>query len=244
MRTNLLLPAVLLLAASAGFCANLEPRLVQLDKLVLNEDFSTPRELEKENWSKRQHTQWAIKDGVLQGIPSSAEFQATAKDHQGFEPRLSIPSCPDDYAIKFSLRFIGGEETAICPFIEFGHHKARLRWSKEGAQLMVDHESIQVNSDSSFKLKPGTWYHALAEVRGDEILIRFSHGPELYAKHPTIAEGKNEFGIAGPKGSTVELDNLKVWSIKNAPAKQWAALSKKMKAPAPVILKPQMIKGS
>ncbi|MDA0350474.1 MAG: hypothetical protein O3C20_24105 [Verrucomicrobia bacterium] len=223
MKTGIPLITILLgLSFIQLVATDLKPQMVQLDKLILEEDFSHPRTLEKENWSQRQHTRWAIKEGVLKGLPSSAEFQASAKDHQGFEPRLSIPSCPDEFAIQFSVKFTGGKETAICPFIEFGHHKARLRWSNEGAQLMANGESVQLDQDASFKLKSGTWYHALAEVKGDEFFIQFSHGPQLYGKHSSIDAEKDGFGVAGFKGGQVELDNIKVWSVKAAQGNNWA----------------------
>jgi len=244
MNPRSLLFLTLLLSSGSVFSkSNLEPQMVQLDKLILKEDFSKPRPLNNENWKPRQHTQWAIEEGVLRGNPSTAEFQASQNHHQGFEPRLSIPSCPDEFAIQFSLRFIGGKETAICPFIEFGHHKARIRWSENGAQLMANWESVQLDHNTNFKLESGEWYHALAEIKGDEFLIRFSHGPVLYGKHPSMDAEKDGFGVAGFKGGKVELDNIKVWSIKEARGENWSEHLRRFKPMPHKILKPEKAKG-
>ncbi len=223
--------------------ASLEPQLVQIDNLVLEENFSKSRPVNKDNWKPRQHTQWAIEDGVLRGKPSTAEFQASQDHHQGFEPRLSIPSCPDEFAIQFSMRFIEGKGTPLCPFIEFGHHKARIYWSNAGAQLMAKGESVQLDHNVSFTLESGTWYHALAEIKGDEFLIRFSHGPVLYGKHPSLDVEKDGFGVAGFRGGQVELDDIKVWSIKNELGENWATHLRRFKPLPHKILKPEKAKG-
>jgi hypothetical protein len=110
------------------------------DQLVFEEDFEKPTgKLSRDTYQSRQGTRWKIADGVLRGIPSSAEFQANKKSHRGFEPRLSVPVTPAECIARFSIRFLEGEETAIVPFIEFGHHIVRLRFSQtEGVSLLVD----------------------------------------------------------------------------------------------------------
>lgn len=46
---------------------------------------------------------------------------------------------------KFSIRFLEGEETAIVPFVEFGHRVIRVRFnSKEGVSLLADYESMKI----------------------------------------------------------------------------------------------------
>jgi hypothetical protein len=51
--------------------------------------------------------------------------------HRGLEPRLSIPATPPECVAQFSICFLDGEETTIVPFVDFGHHIVRLRFSKE-----------------------------------------------------------------------------------------------------------------
>ncbi|QXD23256.1 hypothetical protein F7C95_15180 [Opitutia bacterium ISCC 51] len=222
---------------------SLSPQLVQLDKLVLDANFAKSTPLEKENWKPRQHTRWSIEKGVLRGQPSTKAFQASQDHHQGLEPRLSIPYCPQEYAIQFSIRFLKGDQTPLCPFIEFGHHKARIYWSEQGAQLLANGEAVQLDHNANFKLDPGTWYHALAEIKGDEVLIRFSHGPTLYGKHPSLDSKKDGFGVAGFRGGRVELDDIKIWSIKDSINLNWASHLRQIEPTPHKTLKPEKAKS-
>ena len=234
--------AVFCVAAALPLAADdfpaLKPLLTIPDQVVLREDYATPKPLTKDTYSQRQGTRWTIADGVLRGIPSSAEFQAKKKDHFGYEPRISIPKCPPQFAIQFDVRFIGGQPTAIVPFIEFGHHIARVAWAGGGgAKLVADTESVQVASAPDFKIESGKWYRALAEVKGDEVVIQFANGPTLYGKHASFT-GKNDgFGVAGPRGGTVELDNVTIWSVKPEASSTWAKTRDGLPKPEAVVVK-------
>jgi hypothetical protein len=224
MKTCLLALALALSIASA---AELKPLLGQPDQAVLQDDFSKVGALDKKQWAARQGTQWAIEEGVLQGKPSAPEYQAKRKDHFGYEPRISAPITPPHFIAQFSVRFNGGSETAIAPFIELGHHVCRLHLSKSGVEMLVDHESVKVAESKELKLESEKWYHVLAEMKGDEVVVQFADGPTLYARHAGFtkpAEGTaNGLGIAGPKGGSVEIDNVTLWSIKADEQLSWAA---------------------
>lgn len=200
--------------AAADSPANLKPIMAVPDAVVLQEDFSKPHELKKGVWQKRQGTRWAIDEGLLRGQQSSPEYQAKKKDHFGYEPRLSIPVTPPEFIASFSFRFIEGSETAIVPFIEFGHHVCRVRFSKEGATLLADHETLKLAEATDFVWQSGKWYHALAEMKGGRFVMQIDGGPTLYAQHDSFAappsSGGNGFGVAGPKRGFVELDNLTI----------------------------------
>ncbi len=224
MKSPILLLALAALSAQA---ADLKPLLAQPDQIVLENDFAEAGPVNKEQWGARQGTQWIIEDGVLRGRPSTAEYQAKRKDHFGYEPRVSCPATPTQFIAKFSVRFEGGSETAIVPFIEFGHHVCRIRLSKDGAEILADHESMKVADSKELKFEPGKWYHALAEMKGEEFVVQFADGPTLYAKHAGFAKapgsGASGLGIAGPKDGTVEIDNVTLWSIKGDAQPGWAA---------------------
>ena len=40
----------------------------------------------------------------------------------------------------------------------------------------MDHETLKVAESGDFKYVPGKWYHALAELKGDEFVIQFVDG--------------------------------------------------------------------
>lgn len=192
------------------------PVLAGKSDLVFESDFSETAKLNREEWTPRQATQWKIEDGVLRGRESTKENQEKKAHHKGLEPRISAPVTPPEFVMQFSVRFLEGEETSIVPFVEFGHHIVRIKFSAEfGAVLLVDHESMKVDAAPEFKFEPGKWMHALAELKGDEFVIQFQDGPTLYAKHPILPKpapsGGSGFGLAGPRGGITELDQIKIW---------------------------------
>lgn len=236
--------AISLTLAIPAFSAGnhkLKPLLNQAKAIALESDFSKSAPLEKGVWLQRQGTRWSIEGGVLRGIPSSAEYQESKPDHKGYEPRLSVPATPAEFIAEFSVRFTEGEETAIVPFVEFGHHVARVKFSENGVSLIADGDSVKLDEAKNFKYVPGKWYHILAELRGEEFVFQFADGPTLYAKHPCFAlpvtSGGNGLGITGPKGGLVEVDNLKLWSIKDKQQSGWAKRRAAFPYFKPVILK-------
>ncbi|WP_395739070.1 hypothetical protein [Prosthecobacter sp.] len=224
MKTSLLAFA---LSLSGAVAADLKPLMAQPDQVVLQDDFSKAGPLEKTRWEPRQGTQWVIADGMLLGKPSTAEFRANRKNHFGYEPRISSPATPTQCIAQFSVRFSGGSETAIAPFIELGHHICRLHLTKNGVEMLADHESVKVAEAREFKFEPGKWYHVLAELKGEEVVVQFADGPTLYAKNAVFAKpvesGGHGLGIAGPKDGTVEIDNVTLWSVKAEEQATWAA---------------------
>ena len=224
-------PLILALVASSALSAEPAPALKPLmavgDQVVMQDDFSKAGPFNKQHWGARQGTQWVVEEGVLRGRPSTKEYQAKRKDHFGYEPRISAPVTPPQFIAQFSVRFSGGTETTIVPFIEFGHHVCRLRLTKSGAELLAEGESSKVAESKDLKFEPGKWYHALAEMKGDEFVIQFAGGPTIYAKNAGFAKppekGGSGLGIAGPKDGTAELDNVTLWSVKAEPQPGWAA---------------------
>lgn len=250
MNTKLLLAlaiAGVITARADSPAANLQPLLAQPDKIVLQHDFSSAAQLTKETWRAQMGTRWKIADGVLHGIPSSPEFQASKADHQGFEPRINCPATPKEVVAQFSVRFTGGSETVIVPFVEFDHHVARVKFTKESVFLLADHDSLKAAETKALKYEPGRWYHCLAELKGDEFVIQFADGPTLYARHPSYAQpppsGAPGMAVAGPKGGVAELDNVTLWSIKPEPQPGWAARREAFPKFAPVQVKEKPVKS-
>jgi len=203
----------------------LKPIMAVPADVVLNTDFSKSAPLAKGMWLRRQGTRWAIEDGVLRGRPSSAEFQAARSHHQGLEPRLSVPLTPRQFVARFSLRFQQGAENAIVPFVEFGHHVCRLKFSQQGLSLLADSETVRLAEAKDFRYRPGRWYHCLAELKNDEFVVQFLNGPTLYARHTCFAEpvssGGRGLGVAGPRNGLVEIDNLTLWKIRGQAHPDW-----------------------
>jgi hypothetical protein len=206
---------------------SLRPLMNVPAKKIYASDFSTSGKLDKSAWQARQGTQWKVVDGVLRGEQSSAEYQAQKADHKGYDPRIKSLKTPRQFIAKFSVRFIGGDETNLLPIFEFGHHNVRLKFSESGVVMLADHETVQLFETDKVKLESGRWYHVMAERNADEFVVQFEGGPTLYAKHKSlampVADDKDGLGIAGTRKGVVEIDNVQLWSVKKSVATEWPA---------------------
>ena len=224
--------ATAIASSSAADLESLRPLLTVENEIAMQTDFSTPAPLQRNEWIQRQGTRWAIEDGVLRGIPSTKEFQDSKPNHKGYEARVSLPATPHEFVARFSIRFIDGSETRIVPFVEFGHHVARIKFSETGLSLVADGETVLLNETKDFKYEPGRWYHLLAEMKDDEFVVQFANGPTLYGRHTQFkhpaTKGGVGLGIAGPRGGMVELDNLTLWSVKEDVQPSWIATKSKL----------------
>lgn len=217
---------------SAADWSTLKPLMVIPSERVLQETFSKRGPVEKTDWQNRQGTRWSVEDGVLRGRPSSEEYQASRTHHYGYEARVSVPITPPEFLVGFSFRFLGGDETDIVPFVEFGHHVCRIKFSSSGTFVIVDHETLKVAESDDFKYMPEKWYHGLAELKGDEFIIQFVDGPTWYIKHECLAKsnssGGNGLGLAGPKNGLVELDDVSIWKVRSQTKPSWSKQRKKL----------------
>ncbi|MGI9440905.1 MAG: hypothetical protein ACR2N1_00480 [Rubripirellula sp.] len=218
-----------------------KPVLAIPNQVILQENFDQTMPLPKKTWLQRQGTRWAVEDGVLRGQQSSPEYQAAKQDHFGYEPRLSVSATPQDFIACLKIRFIGGRETAITPFIEFDHHVCRVRFSQKGAILLADHEVWKVAEAADFIWKPNQWYSITAERRGSEFVMQIADGPTLFADHSAFGQsassGGNGLGVAGPRKGEIEIDDLTIWSIQKQARTGWPALRAKLPKLKPVQLK-------
>jgi hypothetical protein len=239
IKTTLFLSCALISIAATAQVP--EPLLAIPDKIVLEADFGKARNLPKNIWQRRQGTRWAVAEGVLRGEQSSPEYQASKKDHFGYEPRLSIPVTPANFIASFRIRFVGGTETGIVPFIEFDHHVCRVRFNRDGAILLADHEVWKVADAPGFVWESGCWYSITAERKDSEFVMQIKDGPTLYADHPSFAgsapSGGNGFGVAGPRKGQVEIDDIVIWSIKSDYTANWQATKAEMPKFTPVQVK-------
>ena len=211
---------------------SLEPRMTQPDKVVLDEDFSAAKTPERKLWQPRQNTRWSVVDGMLRGEPSTAEFQASRKDHQGFEPRLMIANDLSDYVIEFRFRVNSGEQHMVGAFFELGHHFARVAFKESGLEMNLGDlkNPTILESLPQIKLEKGRWYHVLAEISGDETLVQFEGGPTLYGRDPRIAEHTPGFGVTGLRGGSIDIDDVTIWSVKQGQRPGWSKARESLKA--------------
>jgi hypothetical protein len=212
----------------------LKPMMTILGKAVVVGDF-TQSNLDKKTYKVQQGTRWSISKGILVGEASTAEYQQSKKDHKGLEPRLLILKAPQNFAAEFKLRFVGGKIARTGPFIEFGHHKARVHFATNGISLLGEKESITLSKSDTTKLELGKWYHVYAEQKGEEVVVQIDGTTTLFGKHESFAKqnesGSFGLGIAGTVGGKVEISQLAVWSVGESVQSGWDSLREKLSAP-------------
>jgi hypothetical protein len=102
----------------------------------------------------------------------------------------------------------------------------------------AENETAQIATYPGFKVEPGKRYYALAEIKGEELVIQFAVGPTVYGRHKSFDRENSGFRVCGTRGGTVELDNVTVLSIKKDPQPGWVTARAKLAPPAkPVTLK-------
>ncbi|HSH96421.1 MAG TPA: hypothetical protein VK968_19895 [Roseimicrobium sp.] len=228
----------------------LKPLMLVPDKAIFTDDFSKPRaELKvkktdtSEAWIPNQGTRWEVADGVLRGRASSAEYQASHETHKGVHPRIVLSKTPESYVLKFSMRIVDGtpfdadKRRSVPPFVEIGHHIARITWGKAGAMLLADGDTLQLAGDKDFKLVPGKWYDVMVERRADEVVVQFAGGPRFHGKHPSYISDKHAVMLGGLEAGTMEVDNATVWSIKDGVQSGWEKTLANFPAPQDVRIK-------
>ncbi|MEO0413860.1 MAG: hypothetical protein AAF226_02780 [Verrucomicrobiota bacterium] len=239
---------ICLFIAALGFvpCSyadeELAPLMVKKASKFYESNFDSEGPINKKLWKPMQATQWSVEGGVLLGQESTKENQAAKSHHRGLEPRVAMPSLPQDFCMSFSVSFDGGEETPIAPFVEFNHHVTRVKFSEtDGMRLLAASETMLVDHVAEFKWEPGKVYQCLAERMGEEFVFQITGGPTLYAKHATYDEkapsGSDGFGTAGPRFGTTKLDDVIIWNIAPEAKGSWAKTQKSLRSFEPIQVK-------
>lgn len=229
----------------------LTPLWLVPDQKIFADDFSQVRELKAlpakspavGDWNPNQGTRWKIVDGVLRGEASSAEYQAAHETHKGVHPRIVLTRTPAEYVLKFSMRLVDGkpfvadQRRSIPPFIEIGHHIARVTWGVNGAMLLADGDTLQLDAAPSFGPKVGSWLTVLVERRADEVCVQFQDGPTFHGKHPSYRSDLHAVMLGGLEAGHLEIDDVTVWSVKSGEQPGWAAWLQQHPAPKEVRLR-------
>lgn len=219
---------------------SMKPRWLVPDQIIYADEFSKSREVaprkqqDDEPWVINQGTQWKIEDGVLRGHASTADYQARHATHKGVHPRVVLQKTPEKYVLQLSFRIVdgipfeAGKRKSVAPFIEIGHHVCRVTWDVNGATLLADGDTTQLAAEKDFKLIPGKWETVLIERRDDEVLVQFADGPVFHGKHASYVADPHAVMLGGLEAGTMEIDNVKLWSVKDGTQSEWSAFVAKL----------------
>ena len=203
------------------------PQIAECTNLLFDADFSEGGV--PEEWIPLHGTQWAVVEGVLQGRPSTNEFQqkrvaAGNASHSGKTPssRLLVPV--DDGVMLFRFKLVDGLSGVHFGFNDGSFktgtgHVCRFIVSTRKGQSLVKDRNVTVDGDKdetlvtdSFNMKADAWYWMMLEIVGDEMVAQVSGGPILRAKHPRFNIPKDQINLPTRGGGVVLYDNVRIWN--------------------------------
>ena len=202
------------------------PQIAECTNLLFDADFSEGGV--PEEWIPLHGTQWTVVEGVLQGRPSTNEFQqkrvaAGNSSHSGKTPssRLLVPV--DDCVMLFQFKLTDGLSGAHFGFNDGSFktgtgHVCRFTVSTRKGQSLVKDRNVTLDGDKdetlvtdSLNVKADTWHWMMLEIIGDEMVAQVSGGPILRAKHLRFDIPKDQINLPTRGGGVVLYDNVKVW---------------------------------
>ena len=205
------------------------PQIAECTNLLFDADFSeggVPGQ-----WMPLHGTQWGVVEGVLQGRPSTTEFQhkriaAGNASHSGKTPssRLLVPV--DDCVMLFRFKLVDGLSGVHFGFNDGSFksgtgHVCRFTASTRKGQSLVKDRNVTVYGDEdetlvtdSFNVKADTWYWMMLEIVGDKMGAQVSGGPILRAKHPRFDIPKDQINLPTRGGGVVLYDDVRVWNAR------------------------------
>lgn len=205
---------------------DLVPQIADCTHLLFEEEFS--QGVIPEEWTALHGTQWSVVEGVLQGKPSTKQFQdkrmaAGNASHAGKTPsnRLLVPV--DDCVMLFRFKLSGGLSGVHFGFndgsVKTGTgHVCRFTVSTRKGQSLVKDKDVTLDGDKDeilvtdiFNVKSNTWYWMMLEIIDDEMVAQVSGGPILRARHPRFDIPKDQINLPTRGGGVVLYDCVRVW---------------------------------
>ena len=211
MKTFSLLLAAMLCSslASEGFAeknAKLKPKLVSPGEVLLEDTFSGAALGKHWGISKGD---WKVVEGVVVG-------REKAEDKHAAVLTCKIPN--HNSAIQFSFKF--GEAKAFhLSFNKTRGHLFRIMVTPSGLVLRTDKANRKSKIPPKVLAKAGTkfeadkWYTMLVEVQGQQVTVQTDNGVTLKGSHASLDVKKPNYRFI-LRGQNLQLDDLKIWSVK------------------------------
>ena len=223
---------LILLIFSSLNAENLEPLMLQKDKIFFNTD---NEEDTKKYLSdvKEKDGMWKVEEGVLTGMPLSVEHLSKTKGHNGSAPSLSLKT-PPAFCASFKVQWqgLGIEYKGVT--VGMASYGSRIQMTKLGTHLTGNLNTEFLVHVPDYKLIEGKWYECFFEIKGESLIVQFKDGPVIFGQHEKvygkpgpysklIAEGVNKdlFKISGTTSSTLKIKDLKVWTVKEETQEGW-----------------------
>ena len=199
-------------AESPGY----KPELFQSLKLVYEDDFNGP--LNKDFWEVRQNTTWEIKDGILNGSPSSKEFQASKKasadpSHAGLKPVIWLKKVPENFVCAMRVRYDANSYQRGFPLLDLGHHTNTVIFSEKATTLTLKKNVEKLEAEEPlFALNQ--WHDVVIELKKGTVLLKIDGKKHLFESKNIDMAGQAQIDFKAVDGGTCQIDSVKLWEGK------------------------------
>ena len=212
--TSLLLSLSFLSFTSALRAEEYKPELFQSTKLVYADSFDSGT-INTEFWEVRQNTTWAIKDGVLSGSESSAEFQAKKKasddpSHAGLKPVMWLKKVPENFVCTLRVRYGAKAYQKGFPLLDIGHHIHTITFSEKATTLTIK-KNVEVLPVESPLFSLNEWHDVAIELKKGTLILTIDGKKHRFDSANIDGTGQAQIDFKAVDFGTCEIDDVKVW---------------------------------
>jgi len=191
-----------------------KPELFQGTKLVYADSFDGGA-LNTEFWEVRQNTTWAIKDGVLSGSESSAEFQAKKKasddpSHAGLKPVIWLKKVPENFVCTMRVRYDAKAYQKGFPLLDVGHHIHTLTFSEKATTLTIK-KNVEVLPVESPLFSLNEWHDVAIELKKGTLLLTINGKKHRFESANIDGTGNAQIDFKAVDFGTCQIDDVKLW---------------------------------
>ncbi len=211
---SLLLSLSLLSFTSALQAEDYKPELFQSTKLVYADSFDGGT-INTEFWEVRQNTTWVIKDGVLSGSESSAEFQAKKKasddpSHAGLKPVMWLKQVPENFVCTMRVRYGAKAYQKGFPLLDVGHHIHTITFGEKATTLTIK-KNVEVLPVESPLFSLNEWHNVAIELKKGTLILTIDGKKHRFDSANIDGTGQAQIDFKAVDFGTCEIDDVKVW---------------------------------
>jgi hypothetical protein len=191
-----------------------KPELFQSTKLVYADSFDSGT-INTEFWEVRQNTTWAIKDGVLSGSESSAEFQAKKKasddpSHAGLKPVMWLKQLPENFVCTMRVRYGAKAYQKGFPLLDVGHHIHTITFSEKATTLSIK-KNVEVLPVDSPLFSLNEWHNVAIELKKGTLILTIDGKKHRFDSANIDGTGQAQIDFKAVDFGTCDIDDVKVW---------------------------------
>ncbi len=191
--------------------------LFQSTKLIYEDTFDGAT-INTNFWEVRQSSTWAIKNGVLAGGPSSAEFQAKKKasadpSHAGLKPVIWLKQVPENFVCTMRVRYDAKAYQKGFPLVDLGHHIHTLTFSEKATTLTIK-KNVETLAIPQPLFALNQWHDVAIELKKGTILLTIDGKKHRFESKNIDGTGQHQIDFKAVDFGTCQIDHIKLWEGK------------------------------